>query len=89
MSFTLVIFIGAFISKAQDKVARQDTAVQVVVQDAEISTTNVEQANGTKNLVNHKVQDVSSVKFINVVRGMFGLIVFCDNCWNDTWIEEI
>jgi len=74
VSFTLVIFIGAFISKAQDNAAGQDTIAQTALQEAQPHS-QIQSEPTTKNLVKREVSDVSSIKPINVLRGLFGLLV--------------
>ncbi len=80
VSFTLVIFAGAFISKAQNRSDMQDTTIQVVSQEATIDTV-TGSAQGTKDLVKREIKDVSSIKPINVIRGIIGLLVLIGIAW--------
>jgi len=80
VSFTLVIFVGAFISKAQDRTSQPDSISQSVSQDNTPDTASGS-VQGTKNLVQREVKDVSSIKPINVLRGMLGLLVLIGIAW--------
>ncbi len=80
VSFTLVIFIGGFISIAQDRDTTIETSAQLQAQEivTEVST---ESQSNTDNLVQREVKDVSSIKLINVLRGFFGLFVLIGIAW--------
>jgi len=80
VSFTIVIFIGAFISKAQDSAKQQDSLSQEAVVHADPDSLEG-QSTGTKNLVSREVKDVSTIKPINVARGMLGLLVLVGIAW--------
>ena len=80
VSFTLVIFVGAFISKAQDGNVQQDSVIESVQQEIPAETS-AGSEKVTKNLVQREVKDVSTIKPINVLRGFFGLFVLIGIAW--------
>lgn len=80
ISFTLLIFIGGIISKAQDRDSSDTVAVSEMVEDT-VSDTSVSPASNTKDLVRRDVTDVSSIKPVNVLRGFFGLLVLIGIAW--------
>ncbi|MCD6347384.1 MAG: Na+ dependent nucleoside transporter [Bacteroidales bacterium] len=77
--FTALIFFASIWVHAQE----EDTSGQVVdkVQIVDSSSIATPQGEGKAGLVSKKVQDVSSIKPINILRGLFGLVVLVGISW--------
>jgi len=80
VSFTAVIFLGAIISTAQDKADQRDTIVQSSAVEAPVAADSGS-ALQTRDLVKREVQDISKIKPVNVLRGLFGLLVLIGIAW--------
>ncbi len=79
VGFTALIFFAAIWVHAQEG----DTLNQGVdtIQLHSSDTVIAEQADGAAGLVGKKVQDISSIKPINILRGLFGLLVLVGISW--------
>ncbi|NLO68978.1 MAG: Na+ dependent nucleoside transporter, partial [Bacteroidales bacterium] len=80
LAFAAVIFLGAFIAKAQqsfDNSLGQDSSVV----EQTITDTSVPQESVNSNLLKREVKEFTQIKPLNLLRGFFGLAVLIFIAW--------
>lgn len=79
VGFTALIFFAAIFARAQEEPVRSDSVAQVTQSPPAVGEGDAPQGNA--GLVRKQVEDISSIKFMNVVRGLFGLLVLLAIAW--------
>ena len=79
VGFTALIFFAAVFVRAQEEPS-DSSATSLVVEEVAADSTPIAEE-GKAGLISKKVQDASSIKLSNVLRGLLGLLVLIGIAW--------